>query len=303
MSDFGAPEYLGHQLLLRLQEQRGLVPKTVLHKLWCISDRHLEETHDVDLELPRYWYMYGEMVDEASVNSEFHSGPQAPWGGQAYKPDWDLETDDFDVEDDVREHIDKTVKWTINRFDRRETPYLESYQYQIYAPNDFVRAYSELRAHLQYVNLEIQEVLTQHAVRPDFDAEDNRELVESYLDELVITYPEQDPDFADLQPLFLRWDDTARLILETETPFEDVEALLDEFIEALSVGLLQVKYNEDVPSERIEEWEEESEGALGEFERSLESTRKELLLDREPSGILERHADAYDDIVVSDLEN
>lgn len=302
MSTLGAAEYLGHQLLVHHQEQRGLVPKTVFHKLWCISARHLEDNYGTDVGLPRYWYKYGEMADEQSVNDDFYAAPSAPWQGQAYKPVWDLETDDFDVSPEERELIDSTVKWTLNRFKRRDSRYLESYQYQAHSPNNFIRAYSELREHLQYMDLETQGVLTQHTFRPEFDVDDNRELVTAYLDELVITYPENDEDYAAFQTLFLRWDDTARLLLEQERPYEELDTFLDVFVEALSKSVLQLKYNEHVPDDRLSRWGSEANEAVSDFEADLDNHRAELLEDREMSGVLESVADTFDETVLSDLE-
>lgn len=302
MSTFGAAEYLGHQLLLHHQEQRGLVPKTVFHKLWCISDHHLSGNYGIDIGLPRYWYMYGEMVDEVSVDTGFRTAPSAPWGGQAYKPDWDLERSDFDITDEQRELIDSTVTWTLNRFDRRETRYLEFYQYQTHSPNDFIRAYSELRAHLQYVNLDVQDVLTPLAIRPGFEAESNEELIEAYLDEMLITYPENIPVFADFQTIYLRWDDTARLLLNETDAYAEFDDFLDRFIEALSKDVLKLTYHDDIPPERLEQWEAEADEATAEFESYLAARRSSLLETRELSGTLEDVSETFDETVLSDLE-
>ncbi|MFB6163139.1 MAG: hypothetical protein ABEJ86_06870 [Halococcoides sp.] len=303
MGDLGAVEYLGHQLLMGHQEQRGLVPKTVFHKLWCISARHLEDNHETEIGLPRYWNKYGEMVDEQSVNDEFYSAPSAPWGGQAYKPDWQLDSDDFDISTEERKLVDRTVKWTLNRFKRRKSRYLEAYQYQTYSPNDFIRAYSELREHLQYMDLDSQQVLTQLTFRPEFEAESNDELLTSYLDELVITYPENDEAFSAFQPLFLRWDDTARLLLERDRPYDELETILDEFVDALSKAVLQVKYNDSVPDERLSRWRENAEDARASFERYLDEFRTDLLVSREQSGVLDSVSETYDDTVRSDFES
>lgn len=301
MAKFGAAEYLGHQLLTHHQNQRGLIPKTVFHKLWCISDRHLLNNYEVNVGLPRYWYKYGEMADEDLVNDDFMVGPSAPWGGQAYKPVWELEADDFDVPDEERGLIDNTVRWTLDRFRGRDTRDLVSYQYITGSPNDFVRSYSELREHLQYSELDSQEVLTPH-VRPNFDVDSNKELVEAYLNEMAVTYPENDEDFQKMQTLYLRWDDTARLVLESDGSFGDLETFLDMFVEALSKIVLKPKYNSNVSAEQIAKWKAESDDVVSEFKAYLDNYRAELLDDYEMSGVLESVADVYDETVISDLE-
>lgn len=298
MGTLGAVEYLGHQLLMHHQEQRGLVPVTVFHKLWSISARHLQDNYETDIGVPRYWYKYGEMVDEQSVDDGFYGMSSAPWGGRAYKPVWELEAEDFEITAEERELIDSTVKWTLNRFKRRKTRYLESFQYQTHSPNSFIRAYSELREHLQYMDLDNQEVLTQH----EFEVDSNEELITAYLDELVITYPENDEDFASFQTLFLRWDDTARLLLERENPYDTLETFLDTFVETLSQAVLQLKYNDHVPDQQLSRWESEADEAVSEFETYLDNYRAELLEDRELSGVLESVAETYDETVLSEFE-
>ena len=299
MGNLGAVEYLGHQLLMKHQEQRGLVPKTVFHKLWCISARHLQDNYETDIGLPRYWYKYGEMADEQSASDEFYGISTAPWGGADYKPVWKLKPEDFDVSPEERNLIDNTVKWTLNRFYRRNSRYLEYYQYHAYSPNNFIRAYSELREHLQHRNLDTQEVLTQHFV--EFDVENNQELITVLLDELVITYPENDEDYEPMHTLFLRWDDTARLLLDRENPFDELETFLDMFVEALSKAVLQLKYNEHIPEGQLERWESKADEAVSNFEAYLDDYRAEVLEHREMSGVLESVGDTYDETVLSDL--
>lgn len=300
MGNLGAAEYLGHQLLTHHQNQRGLVPKTVFHKLWCISDHHLIENYDIEVGVPRYWYMYGETVDEQSSNDEFFVGPTAPWGGQAYKPVWELEPSDFDVTEEEREYIDSAVSWTLQRFKRRHTRYLENYQYQLYAPNDFIRAYSELREYFQHGDLENQQVIPS-TIESSQGIESNEELVRAYLDEMVITYPDNDNDYAQLHKLFLRWDDTARLILDNRDGFDELEDFLDEFIEALSKGVLKLKYNTQIREERLQKWEQEAEDEILSFKTKLESKRTELLKNRGMSGVLESIGETYDETVIGDF--
>lgn len=302
MGNLGAAEYLGHQLLTHHQNQRGLVPKTVFHKLWCISDHHLIENYNIEVGVPRYWYMYGETVDEQSSNDEFFAAPRAPWGGQAYKPVWELEPSDFDATDEQREYIDSSVSWTLQRFQRRHTRYLENYQYQLYAPNDFIRAYSELREYFQHGDLENQQVITS-AVDLSQDIESNEELVRAYLDEMVITYPDNDDDYAKFHKLFLRWDDTARLILDKRDGFGELEDFLDEFIEALSKGVLKLKYNTHIREDRLAVWEQEAEGEISDFESRLERKRTELLKDREMSGVLDGIGETYDETVIGNFRD
>lgn len=303
MAEFGPAEFLGHRLLTRHQRDRGQVSKTAFHKLWCIADRHLQETFDVDVGLPRFWYKYGEMADEQSINDEFYTAPRASWGGQAYKPIWNLEPADFEITEEERHSIEQTVKWTAMRFSGRDSAFLEAYHYHSHAPNSFIRTYSELRQLLQRVDLDSQGVLDPHVSRADFSGEPNREIIERYLDELVITYPEFDPNFDRFHTLFLRWDDTARMGLAGSRSFDELETFLDAFVEALSKVVLQHKFNQHIPDHRIESWDESRDDAIDEFEAYLEDYRATVLQETEMSGTLHEVAATFDETVLSNLDS
>ncbi len=290
----GASEYLGHQLLMRLQKAKGHIPRSVFLKTWCIASRYLEDEFDYDPEVPRYWYKYGEIVDETSVNSDFYYKRGTPWGLK-YQPVYDVSADDFGISTEEREMIEQVAEAVVGRFGRRDTQAVKQHQYTAHAPNEFIRTYSELRDYLEYTQLDEQTPLIRFT---GFDS--NEEVVEHLLDQMSRAYP--DGRFSDLKPLYLRWDDTVRMALNQGPDYELIESLLDSFIEALSQMVIQFEFHSNIPENRIEDWNEDAEDARETFEQNLSRERERLLGSRNQSEVLNQVAEEYDEQVNSDIQ-
>ncbi|GGN08044.1 hypothetical protein [Halarchaeum nitratireducens] len=314
---FGEPEFLAYRLLVRLKEQsKGQITRSKYLKLCCIADRYLEQ-NDVDIEFPRYWYKYGEIASESDIDGRVAWSTSAKgFPGRQYFPsdrfdaaDWedqyqfdeelyapadDIETDDFDVDEETRRKIDEAIRWVVHRLGKKSVSEIRHYQYQRYAPLEFIRAYSDLRWQLE--NTEpVQGRLTMSATQ-----QSSQELVEELLDEMVMAYPEE--KFNDMYSLFLRWEDTVRLLLENQTNYEEVEEFFDSFIEALSKVELRFAYREDIPDERLSGWEEEREEVKTEFREELREVRDGHLFDRGTSGTFEALSEPFSKTVMDDIE-
>lgn len=296
-SELGETEYLGYRLLEELEECKGLVPRSLFFKIWCVTDRYLESEYQYDSGLPRYWYRYGEIVDEHSMPT-FYNAPSAPWGGQAYSVQKNVDEADFEISSENKEVSEKGVKWAIERFGGKDTEYVKKHQYKAHSPNEFIRTYSELRDILQSTDLASQSVL----LSSGGEYNNNKELVEDFLDQMIVAYPEEE-GYDEIYDNYLRWDDTARLLLEDEPQYEELDRSLDSFIEALSQHVLQFKYNSNIPIERIERWEGEKGESMDEFMNYLESQRDVALSGRRMSGELESIAEVYDATVTEAMEN
>jgi hypothetical protein len=291
----GAAEYLGHQLLLRLQDTKGHIPRSVFLKTWCIASRYLEDEFDYDSGVPRYWYRYGEIVDETSINGDFYYRRTTPYGLK-YQPVYDISAEDFDVPRDERHQIETVAESVVGRFGKRNTRAIKEHQYTAYAPNEFIRTYSELRDYLEYTKLDEQTPLMRFR-----GFESNEEVVEHLLDQMSTSYP--DGRFEEMKPLYLRWDDTVRMILDQGPDYDLIESLLDSFIEALSQSVIQFEFNSNLPEERIERWSEEVDDAVDDFRQDLERERNRVLENRDSSGILNQISEEYDSEVNSEIED
>jgi hypothetical protein len=269
----------------------------VFHKFWSLSDRYATEELGVNLGVPRYWYKYGELVDEASVDDGFFVEASAPWGGRACKPVYEAEGD-FDTTPRERRAVRETAEWVLERFGDKSAQQLEAYQYEQYAPNEFVSAYSDLRRALQYTDLDEQTPLsTFDPDRPN----DNHGLVASQLDRMVDTYPDDDPAFDPLFDVFLRWEDTARLLIEQGREFARLEAFLDEFVQAISEAVLRHHFAVGVDEERVDQWRTNAAASVEAFEEVVRDWRTDLLESRDRSGVLQSVSETYDETVLDGL--
>jgi len=287
----GAPEYLGYQLIVKIKERsKRQISRSKFLKLNCIADRFLHDELNTDIGLPRYWYKYGEILDEQSINGEFYHAPSARgFYGQQYLTSREYSPDEFNITEEESERIEDAAEWTALRFAKRNAEQIKSHQYRAHAPKEFIRAYSELRERLDVSNLQEQTILGYFAEGED----GNKELVFDLLDEMLLTYPKDEYD--SIYNLYLRWDDTARMLVEEEGGFDTLNEFLDEFIEALSKTELRFEHSANVPEQRLERWREQREDTLEEFEETLQKHRRELLAGQEPSGELEKVALEYNE--------
>jgi len=312
--ELGDPEFLAYRILERLKKQSDMqITRSKFLKLCCIADRYLAE-QAVDIGFPRYWYRYGEIASENDLNPRVHKSSQAVgfpgrqyfpsdeidsngWGDQQelYLPADDLEDDDFEVDPERRREILEAVRWVVHRLGRENVRSIRRFQYERYAPVQFIRAYSDLRWQLE--NTEH----TQARLSPDEPQKSSREMIEHLLDEMVMTYPEE--KFDRMHSLFLRWDDTMRLLLEDEREYDELEGFLDSFIEALSKVELRFYFQKNIPEKRLNAWRDERDDVLEAYREELREVRDGLLLNREASSDFDAIAEPFNETVMSDIED
>ena len=276
MSDFafGASEYLCYRLLVELDENApNAVSRSKFHKLSCLTDRYLDSRLGHDVGFPRYWYVYGEVVDEQTLNGDFYLAPSAKyWSGQRYLPAEDVSDWQFDVDGERKAVVDEAVEWAVGKFARSNAETITKYLYREHIPNEFVRTYSDLRNRLNRVNLNEQSTLG------DFvnTARSTRGVVVDALETMVETYPRE--DYPEAYELFAEWYDTVELLLDAEDPdYEVVAEFLDSFITMLSKVELRFHHRQHIPDERIKVWEDERLDAKETFAEKLSEKRRELL--------------------------
>jgi hypothetical protein len=297
--EFGEPEFLGWILLQQLKEQSGdQISRSKFLKLCCIADRRLLDAHEYDVGLPRYWYMYGELANEHEFSGRFYNAPQAiGWDGQQYIPK-PLPVDAFDVSDEALELIPRAVRWTVREFGRENVEGIKQHQYEEHAENEFIQAYSELRWLLSTVDLGSQERLENYGS----GGESNEEYLKRQLDEMMTAYPDDEERYEEMKTLYLRWDDTVRLMVDQSVEYSRIAEFLDDFIQALSKVVLRFIYNQNISDERLADWEEDAADEKAEFTTHLKEVRSELLRDRSRSTELDRVSDAYSQTVEEQIE-
>lgn len=293
--DFGAPEYLGYKMLEYLYEvDNRPVSRSKFWKLCCMADRRLMEQDNLDIGFPRYWYKYGEISAAHDMSREFFNAPSARfWAGQEFHLDREIPEHEFDVSPQVRETIKKHAKNIADRFGKSSVEEIKAYQYSRQAPNSFIEEYSRLRAQFEAVNLNRQ------ALFAEYTEGGTEGFFMEKLDKMLDTFPRS--RYSDVLDLYLRWDDTIRLMIEANADFQDLHDFLDFFIERLSEITLRFEHNSNIPRSRLNTWSDEKPSAEEEMEKRIEEVRQEYLLKTEQSGELERIADEYDELVSRNL--
>ncbi|WP_318569900.1 hypothetical protein [Salinigranum marinum] len=288
--EFGEPEFLGWFLLRKLKDQSDdQISRSKFLKLCCIADRRLLDVHDYEVGLPRYWYMYGELTNEHEFAGRFYNAPQAiGWDGQQYIPK-PMRVDEFDVSEEGLELIPMAVRWTVREFGKKNVEAIKQHQYEEYAENEFIRAYSELRWLLNTIDLGEQQRLQSYSS----GGESNEEYLKRQLDEMLTAYPEDEERYGEMKRLYLRWDDTVRLMVEQSVEYSRIAEFLDDFIRALSKVVLRFTYNHHISDERLAAWEEDAAEEKSEFATRLREEREELLQNRSRSTELDGVSDAY----------
>ncbi len=293
--EFGEPEFLGWYLLRRLKQQSDdQISRSKFLKLCCIADRRLLEAHDYGPVMPRYWYMYGELANEHEFTGDFYNAPQAiGWDGQQYLPK-ELRLEDFDISDEALGLISRAVRWTVRNFGRSNVEEIKQHQYEECAENEFIQEYSELRWLLNTIDLGKQQRLA---------GESNEEYLRESLDAMVEAYPSEEERYDEIEPLYLRWDDTVRLMLDQSKEYSRIAEFLDDFIEVLSKNVLRFNYQHNISDERLSEWEEDAAEARSEFASQIRDDRRELLGDRSRSTELDAVSDSYSDTIEEKIDS
>jgi hypothetical protein len=102
--------------------------------------------------------------------------------------------------------------------------------------------------------------------------------------------------------LYLRWDDTVRLMVDQSVEYSRIAEFLDDFIRMLSKTVLRFAYNQNISEERLAEWEEDAADERNAFTTKLKDVRTELLADRSRSTELDRVSEAYSQTVEEQIE-
>ena len=295
--EFGEPEFLGWALLRKLKDQSdNQISRSKFLKLCCIADRRLLEMHEYDIGFPRYWYMYGELANEHEFSGRFYNAPQAiGWEGQQYLPKPSITN--VDISQEGIELINRAVRWTVKEFGRKNVEEIKKYQYRENAENDFIREYSELRWLLNTIDLGRQERLPNYV-----NAQSNGEYLKSKLNTMMTTYPDDEEHYSEMKGLFLRWDDTVRIMIEQSIEYSRIAEFLDDFIRALSKVVLRFAYNQNISEQRLANWQEDAAKEKSEFTTNLKNTRMELLSNRSQSTELDSVSEDYSQTIEEKIE-
>lgn len=294
----GPPEYLGYRVL-RERERQDEKPtsRSRFWKLCCITDRYLNKELGTDAGFPRHWYKYGEVGEPHSVNRGILNAPKARfWKGQEIHSDREIPETAFDITEAERNDIFEAARTTIQRHGKKSAEELKRHQYEKQSPNDFIEAYSRLRGHLEVLDLE--ESNQQQEVLQGFEEFEESNYLEIVLDEMLMHYPKEREDYDDVYRLYLRWDDTMRMLLEEEASAHDMKVFLEFFVEQLSEITLRFQHEQNIPDEKLAAWREERDDKIRKLNEGVEETREDCLSGHGYSGELASISEIFDQQVL-----
>lgn len=299
LDEFGPPEYLLYRVVAERHEQDGReTGRTRVHKLCCLADRLLAQEYDREVGLPKYWYKYGRTISEAHLNSAVTYRPNANhFGGQAYYPAEQVSESDFDhLSEDLKDDIYNAVQSVVNEHGDKTAEELEEYQYQNFAPDDFVVTYADLRWYLYTIlQDEGQQRLSQ------FVAPDEKTRIEELLDEMLANFDVE--RYSEIHDIYLDWDDTMRLLVDIGRSPRELHDLTETFIEGAARIVLRFEEHSNIDSEALEDWREEKKKLRRDLQSRVTQKRKQALSERQSTSALDSVADSYNMAISEELDD
>jgi hypothetical protein len=315
---FGEAEYLCYQVIKQVREQYGEswdLPKTKFNKLCYIADRELREER-IDVELPVHWYQYGGVVTTDAMEGGFYDLVDQRWEdnkGQSVVPADGVDSDDFAVDDQLANEIEEKAGDLVNELGGHYgISIAQDYQYEEYAPNDFVRCLHEFRDFLN--DLDEEDSLAAEEYVGDVDvsfqgvvsgasptkesskspSEETNSQIRDYLDQLISEYPED--QYSRMEDQFLEWENLSWQMAKNGF-YRHLYDFMESFWTAFSRVELRVKHNRNVPLPIRSRWKRQIPEEVAQFESEVESYRNIVIENREGTEVLDMVADSYSDTV------
>lgn len=295
----GPPEYLIYRVLDERDRQDDReTSRTRVHKLCCLADRLLEAEFDRDVGLPLYWYKYGRTIQESAVDTSVIFGPRANrFEGRAYYPADRISESDFDhLPEGLKDDVFDAVRAVVEEYGHLNAEELEAVQYRNYAPDDFVRAYGDLRWHLATVAEDESQSTFSRFVPPD-----EKTRIEELLDEMLLAFDEE--AYGEVHDLYLEWDDTMRLLNQQGSSPRELLEFTELFVEGVAKVVLRLAEHSDVPPEKLAEWRAERDEVRTDLRNRIERKRRAALSERTEEGSLDAISDAYNESIAEELDD
>jgi hypothetical protein len=315
---FGEAEYLCYQVIKQVREQHGEghdLPETTYNKLCYIADKELRET-GIDIELPVHWYRYGGVLTDDAMSDGFCELASTKWqnnrGNNVVLANG-VDDGDFAVRGDRAAAIDEKVEELVRDIGGHYGISIpQDYQYEEYAPNDFVRTLHAFRKFLDDLDTEdalaaeeyvggvdtsFSDILAQPSTPKSSEqtSSDNTDSeVRDYLDDLITTYPEE--EYERMEGLFLEWENLMWQMAQNGF-YSRLQDFMEAFWTAFSRVELRVKHNRNVPLRIRSKWNNEISDEMQSFRDEVEEYREVVLENRDETETLDTVAESYSETV------
>jgi hypothetical protein len=285
-------------LVARDQQDNKETGRTNTHKLCVLVDRKLQSEYGRDVLLPTYWYKYGKTISEADLNTAVVHRPRSDrtYGYSYYPADQVSETDFEHLGEELKNDIYYAVQKVVDEHGNKTIEELEEYQYKNFRPDEFIEAYGDLRWDLaKFVVDDKQQTFAQ------FLDKDQKSTIEDHLDRMLATFPSE--EYEEIHHIYLEWDDTIRLLHEQRYNPGTLKEFAELFIEGLAKAVLRLKYNNNIPDERLAKWQAEKDETLADLADRIRRKRKDALQHRDEAGMLDRLAEPYNETILDEIDD
>lgn len=232
------------------------------------------KTDNIDLKLPYCWYKHGTLIHKQSFYSQvglpvdYYITNDNSTRSMSFIPKNNLESDIRDVIDTVVITVVSKYKQTKSRFKKGYINQLLDDDYS-FAPYEFQRVF---KRHFEKYLVEFRTPVRRQIPRHSSFSSDDIEFINSYLDELIQTFPK---DMECLSEIYQDWDDTVRISLDCDQ--DSFLKLVEDFWGIFSKNL-RISHNENIPNLEIIHWTSRlSSEELPAYQNLLASERKRLL--------------------------
>lgn len=315
---FGEAEYLCYEVIKQGREQYGEdwdLPETAFNKLCYIADRELRE-EGLEVGLPVHWYIYGGVLTDSAMEGGFYELVDESWSGRRGKNvvlNEEVGRSDFEVQDDraseIRQEAEHIVT-VLGGFHGVAIP--QDYQYEKYAPNDFVRCLHEFRDYLDNLDEEdalapedyvggvdfaMKDILAEPVIPEESGishSEDTNSEIRDYLDQLMTEYPED--VYSRMDDQFLEWENLSWQMAKNGF-YDNLYEFMESFWTAFSRVELRVEHNQNVPREIVVEWQRGRSEEMERFQSKIEKYREIVLEHREETAVLDTVSEPYSETV------
>lgn len=315
---FGEAEYLCYQVIRQARQQYGEqwdLPKTTFNKLCYIADRELRY-EGIDVELPVHWYRYGGVLTADAMEGGFYELVEQRWeenrGHNVVLSD-DIGEDDFEVNEERATQIEKKAEELVREMGGHYGISIsQDYQYEEYAPNDFVRILHEYRDFLEDldeddslaaedyvggVDVAFKDIVSTSPTTQNSapsPSEDTNAKIRDYLDQLITEYPED--RYSRMEDQFLEWENLSWQMAQNGF-YSYLYEFMESFWTTFSRVELRIKHNRNVPLRIRSQWRQRIPDEMEAFQDDIEEYRDIVLENREETEVLDMVADSYSDTV------
>lgn len=310
---YGEAEYLCYQVIKQVRERYGQswdLPKTEFYKLCYIVDRRLQE-EGIDVELPTHWYQYGGVLTTEAMNTGFYTLEEQTWNsgtGENVLITDDVDDADFATDGGIAMAVSDVAEEAVAELGGGYgISVTQDYQYQEYAPDDFVRSLHAFRSFLE--DLEEEDALEKEDYVSGVDigfkdivgdtsskdttpspSSDTNSRIRGDLDTLLAEYPEE--KYSRIEGLFLDWENLSWQMAKNGF-YSRLYDFMESFWETFSRVELRVKNNWNVPIRIRNQWRTQISDEIESFENEVEEKREVVLNNRRDTNELSHVAVSY----------